>query len=360
MKLKYPLILAAALTLSASALAGCSKSAPKDISLESAPIVVVSEPTPAIGPAAHAHNCSSPDTLCGTITNGVFQDSQRNFQLPVPEAWEIRGQELTDDSMIIGSPSDHSFLEIRRQDSDPNLFAYTQDDFQKSYETGVTDFHIATFEKVTVQNLSAVHLVYSCTDNGVPYHFNQYIIAGNFDYNITLIQRSEETDRSAEFAQLIQNFQQLSSAAPQSNNGKLIDRLYTAPDGSYSITLPEGWRLDASQEHFSAQSADHTAALNLLVNAPDSTLLDSTKEQVQEYYAKMFSNAQISLFEKTSIAGVSSLHLVCSYQSDGKTICAEQFLIPTASHTYTLTFTKAATATDPVFASTAKTFTLRT
>lgn len=356
--MKYPLVLAALLLSGVAVFTGCSQSEPRDVSLDQVPIVVVSEPVPSDS-NAHAHNCDVPGTLCGTITGRLFQDSQKIFQIEVPEGWGIRGSELTDDSMIIGSPSDHAFLEIRRQQPDPNLFAYSQDDFQQTYQVGVTDFRILSFEKVSVQGLPALHLVYECSDGGTAYHFDQFIISGSFDYNITMIQRPGETDRSAEFAQLIQTFQQLSPQdASQQNQGKLVGTLYTAPDSSYSISLPEGWRIDPTQDFMSAQSADHSAALTILVNVADPKLMDSSQEQFQQYYAKLFSDVQISLFEKTSVSGVQALHLVCSYQSNGKPIIAEQFLIPTASHTYSLTFTKAGTQTDPLFATSAKSFQL--
>lgn len=347
-------ILAVLGLLGAVVLPGCSSHEPAKPPLQSFPIVVASEPEPS-STLGHSHNCNDPDTLCGTIENGYFEDSQKTFRVKVPEGFTVREQELTSDSMMLGSPRDHAVIEIRRQERDPNLLAYTKEEFQKAYEVGVTDFQILSFEQVTVGGCPAVHLVYSCTDGGVSYHFYQYILAGDYDYNITLIRRSDEEDVSAVFQTCIGEFQQLSPKSdPASKLGKLVGNLYTAPDGSYSLTLPDGWRLDPESEHPTAVSADRSCALNILVGEPDSTLLDSTKEQIEQSYKERFSSATVSVFEKTALSGHTALRIVCTYESAGKQVCAEQYLFSSAQHSYTLTFTKAAASPDPAFAVCAK------
>lgn len=355
--MKYKKGLAGLLAVCGLVLAGCSEEQAPKRPLQSIPVVVASDNTSSVlEQLGHSHNCSDPNTLCGTITNQVFQDTQNTFRIQVPEGWSIQEQELSRDSMILGSPTDHATMEIRRQESDPNLLAYTQAEFEQSYQTDVTDFQMLTFEQTSIQNHRAVHLVYTCSDAGVSYQFYQYILAGDFDYNISYIRRRDEPDLSASFLQSIQSFQELSPRTdPQSNQGRLVGTRYTSGDGSYSLSLPEGWRIDPTQDHIQANSADHTAALTILVGEPDATLVDTKQEQMQQQYSQRFPDTKISLFEKTTLGGHPALHLVCTYHASGKEVCAEQYVVCSPQHTYHLVYTKAGTATDPSFEVSAKT-----
>ncbi len=354
--MKYQKICAVVCLFCLAAFSGCSPNEPEKRPLQSFPIVVASDPASSSGATGHSHNCNDPDTLCGTLTDNLFQDSQQTFRLPVPQGFAIREQELSQDSMILGSSSDHASIEIRRQERDPNLLAYTKEEFQNVYQVDVTGFQMLSFEQISIADCPAVHLVYSCVDGGVSYHFYQYILAGDFDYNITLIRRSDEADLSADFATCVQAFQQISPKSdPKSKFGKLVGNLYTAPDGSYTISLPDGWRLDPTAEHMTAESADHSSAVNILVGEPDSTLTDASREQIQASYQKRFSSAELSVFEKITLSGRPALHLVCTYQAENKQVCAEQYLVSSPQHSYVITFTKAAAAPDPAFAQSAQT-----
>ncbi|MCI9577196.1 MAG: hypothetical protein HFJ84_11310 [Clostridiales bacterium] len=303
----------------------------------------------------HSHDCNAEGTLCGTIINGVFQDNEKTFRVTLPDGWTIQEKELTDQSMILGSPSDSSILEIRRQKNDPNLFSYTQAEFEESYKTGITDFQIITFEQTTIQNHRAVHMVYTCTNSGVMYQFHQYIIAGDYDYNLTFMRRTDEPDFSQNFLESISSFQEISPIKdPQSNQGKLIGTLYTAADNSYTINLPEGWRVDSSADYLLARSADKASNMNVLINEADNNLINYTQSYFQEYYSGMFSSAKVTSFEKITMNGYPALHLVCSYQANGKNLIANQYLICAPKNTYSLTYTSSSNALAATFQTSAQ------
>ena len=137
---------------------------------------------------------------------------------------------------------------------------------------------MTTFEQTAIQNHRAVHLVYTCTNDGVAYQFQQYIIAGDYHYNFTFMRRMDEPDLSKQFLESISSFQEISPTKdPQSNQGKLIGTLYTAADNSYTINLPEGWRVDSSADYLLARSADKASNLNVLINEADNNLVNYTQ-----------------------------------------------------------------------------------
>ncbi len=413
MRKKRWIMISLTLCVCVALLAGCGQeeTTSRHTPVESLPVVVADSSSSGTSSEdsiglpdniGHSHNCNEEGTLCGTVINSVFQDNEKTFRITLPDGWTIREKELTEESMILGSPSDHSILEIRRQKNDPNLLSYTKAEFEESYKTGITDFRMTTFEQTAIQNhravhlvytctndgvayqfqqyiiagdydynftfmrrmdepdLSnqnhrAVHLVYTCTNDGVAYQFQQYIIAGDYDYNFTFMRRMDEPDLSKQFLESISSFQEISPTKdPQSNQGKLIGTLYTAADNSYTINLPEGWRVDSSADYLLARSADKTSNLNVLVNEADNNLVNYTQAYFQEYYSGMFSSAKVTSFEKITMNGYPALHLVCSYQANGKNLIANQYLICAPKNTYSLTYTSNSNALAATFQTSAK------
>lgn len=361
MRKKRWIMISLTLCVCVALLAGCGQeeTTSRHTPVESLPVVVADSSSSGTSSEdsiglpdniGHSHNCNEEGTLCGTVINSVFQDNEKTFRITLPDGWTIREKELTEESMILGSPSDHSILEIRRQKNDPNLLSYTKAEFEESYKTGITDFRMTTFEQTAIQNHRAVHLVYTCTNDGVAYQFQQYIIAGDYDYNFTFMRRMDEPDLSKQFLESISSFQEISPTKdPQSNQGKLIGTLYTAADNSYTINLPEGWRVDSSADYLLARSADKASNLNVLVNGADNNLVNYTQAYFQEYYSGMFSSAKVTSFEKITMNGYPALHLVCSYQANGKNLIANQYLICAPKNTYSLTYTSNSNALAATF-----------
>ena len=366
MRKKRWIMISLTLCVCVALLAGCGQeeTTSRHTPVESLPVVVADSSSSGTSSEdsiglpdniGHSHNCNEEGTLCGTVINSVFQDNEKTFRITLPDGWTIREKELTEESMILGSPSDHSILEIRRQKNDPNLLSYTKAEFEESYKTGITDFRMTTFEQTAIQNHRAVHLVYTCTNDGVAYQFQQYIIAGDYDYNFTFMRRMDEPDLSKQFLESISSFQEISPTKdPQSNQGKLIGTLYTAADNSYTINLPEGWRVDSSADYLLARSADKAINLNVLINEADNNLVNYTQSYFQEYYSGMFSSAKVTSFEKITMNGYPALHLVCSYQANGKNLIANQYLICAPKNTYSLTYTSNSNALAATFQTSAK------
>lgn len=110
-------VLFAAAFLSASILAGCSASSPAQTGSEAAVSSVVSQ-------------------TVSSLDDSVYTNAEKTFQFTVPQGWKEESSKTTKDRVLFVSPGGDRALELKRQQPDANLLAYSKSDFVVSTVTG--------------------------------------------------------------------------------------------------------------------------------------------------------------------------------------------------------------------------------
>ena len=285
------------------------------------------------------------------IADGVFTDSDKEFQVAVPAGWREDPALSDRDRTVLLSPGGESSVELRKQSPDPNLLAYDKTDFEESYREKYEAFRLKTFSSVKGQGNKGVYLEFTCRKNKLTYTVYQAVFAGDYDYNIAYSTVSADKQFAAMAKKNLETFREID---PLNDAGVLPGRLdgrnYLSAEGTYSLTLPKNWRV-TKQEAESVLFADKTGRynINLMIGAKDKKLFSYKKSYFTDYFKETLdSSVALKKLETVTAGKNKARYLECAYSYDGQNLYAKQYLINSGKHTYTLTLTAPAALKDKV------------
>lgn len=339
------------LTCVTAVLSGCGGSTPSQTQSE--------EPAPMFSAAVNVSEGST--TLS---VNGVYTDPDRDYQLTIPDGWKEDSSQTEKNRILFVSPEGTRSVELKKQTADCNLLAYSQSDFTRTYQESLDNFRLQSFKTVTANGSKGIALRYTCTRDNTDYVVLQYVMAGDFDYNITY-SAIDGDDAFLTLAEAsIGTFRELDPEHdPATLANRLNGRVYTDGTNFYTITLPKNWRISERNTNCVIfTSSDRKSNINVRCSAIDAQLFRYEKSYFTTHFQGLLGkSATITEFTTTTVNGKKALYLACRYSYNGQTLLSKQYNINSGDTTYIITFTSTVADADKTkFDDVAKTFQLQT
>lgn len=345
------------LTAGVASLTACgnTESDPTNIASET-----VSENTVSTEEISSSESDPSKDTLS---INGVYTDPKKSYQITLPDNWIEDSEHTTNNRVLFLSPSGTRSVEIVRQKSDSNLLAYSEAEFKKAYAAVYDKFKLQEYKRFRNDIYAGIRLRFTCKQNGKTYAVTQYVIPGEYDYNITWTALDNDDAFYQTTRDSVLTFRELN---PEYDTielvGRMYDRTYTDMDNRYTFTLPENWKVSSQQANqVLFISADKTANINIQVTEIDEQLYRYKKSYFTSYFQKAFGkSATITTFKSVKVGGIPARYLECTYTHNTQKLTSCQFLINSDSYTYSITYTAPTAGLNTTnFTTAVKTFTLK-
>lgn len=275
-------------------------------------------------------------------STGVYTNESKTFQLTVPPGWKEDAAQSVGTRTVLRSPDGSRSLELTEQEADPNLLAYSEADFERSYGAQFDDFSINEFSDAKSEKNKGVFLRFTCTQQGKPITVYQTIFAGDSDYSITYTAANPDKEFFQEVRESFSSFRELDPLKDAALlAGRINGRVYTTVDGSCRITLPEGWRCKKAEQD-TAIFVDSKNQANLVLTAHplDSRLFQYQKSYYKEYFSQRFGfSSTIRTLETENLGEYKAKHLELEYNYYSNPMVADQYLVNTKDNTYTITLT---------------------
>lgn len=294
---------------------------------------------------------------------GVYTNPDRDYQMTLPDGW-IEDKEKTNVNTILYlSPNGNRAVEIKRQKADPNLLAYTEADFKKTYAASFKDFKLLEYKRVKANGIHGIRLYFTCKENGRKYTVVQFLMAGEYDYNITWSALDGNKDFFRFTVKSVLTLKELDpDQNPADRTGRLYERTYTDAENRYAIKLPKNWKVSSQKDdQVLFVPADKKTNINIQCKPIDEQLFRYKKSYFTSYFQKAFGKtAAITKFSKTKINGVSALYLEVRYNYNQQNLTSCQYLINKGDYTYSVTYTAPTNGlSTKAFTDSAKTFKLK-
>ncbi len=281
---------------------------------------------------------SSADSDQGTI----HTDVGKTFQITVPKGWQLDSEQSSDERSVYISSTGKASLEIRKQEADPNLLAYSASDFESSYSSRFTAFNLKKKEKTKIGSYTCIFLQYTLVQGEQEYTVMQYIMAGDADYSLTYSTTSPTKTFRTKVRKSIETFREMDPlVSPKKLYGRMNGRTYRDEDGAFQITLPEKWRFsEKNGSSVSFRNSDSTASIMICYYEPDNRLFQYKKSYFTKYFQNQFGEAtRLSIFRTETLPEGKAIYLECYYGYYGLPLYAKQYLLNTEKNLVTLTAT---------------------
>ena len=144
---------------------------------------------------------SSVSTTTETAKN-VYQGD--GFTMKMPDGWKSMNQSGVALLVPNDYPNTADNISIVKADKDSTFSTYTKEVFENTYKSLFENLNITVFEKTTVNNCAAYHMVYNVTVSDVSMKQEQYLIDGA-NCCLTLTFTSVQNDISALAKECVQS-----------------------------------------------------------------------------------------------------------------------------------------------------------
>lgn len=135
--------------------------------------------------------------MAGTIKNNVFVSKGNEFQMKVPNGWQLI-TEKDDVTLSIGKKDEKDRLKVDVSKKDAAFEENEKGAFEEYYSTLVDDFQFLEFEHIKIGGLPAIKMIFKCKTKGedVEMTHYQYLIDGKCTYNVSFVEVESDMEQS--------------------------------------------------------------------------------------------------------------------------------------------------------------------